>query len=115
MYSRILVPVDGSAASMLGLSQAVGLAKDQKAHLRILNVVDDVFIAPMMMEPAGAASFSYVVGSARADGKKVLQDAAACARKAGLRPETVQLESRGRAVSDVILGDLKRSKSDLLV
>lgn len=42
MYRRILVPVEGSAASMMGLRHAIGLAKDQHARLRVLNVVDDL-------------------------------------------------------------------------
>jgi nucleotide-binding universal stress UspA family protein len=46
MYKRILVPVDGSAASLRGLKEAVGLAKGTGARLRILHVVDGLaFIA----------------------------------------------------------------------
>jgi hypothetical protein len=41
LYRRILVPVDGSSTSTLGLRHAIGLAKDQGARLRVLNVVDD--------------------------------------------------------------------------
>ena len=115
MYKRILVPVDGSDTSMLGLTHAIGLAKEQKAQLRILNVVDDLIIAPVMMEPTGAADLSFLVDSLRAEGRKVLDEAAAVARKGGTRAETVQAENRGRIVSDVILADAKRSKCDLIV
>ena len=52
MYRRILVPVDGSATSKLGLRHALGLAKDQRARVRVLNVVDDMALAPMMDEYA---------------------------------------------------------------
>ena len=114
MYRRILVPVDGSDASMLGLAHAAGLAKGQKAQLRILNVVDDLIMAPMMMEPTGAADLSFA-DTLRAEGKKVLDEAASIAKKAGARVETAQVESRGRVVSDVILRDAKRSKCDLIV
>jgi nucleotide-binding universal stress UspA family protein len=54
MYRRILVPVDGSAAPLLGLKQAIGLARDQGAQLRAINAVDEVVIAPVMMEPSQA-------------------------------------------------------------
>lgn len=48
MYRRILVPVDGSATSKAGLRHALGLAKDQNARVRVLNVVDEMAIAPMV-------------------------------------------------------------------
>lgn len=115
MYRRILVPVDGSDASMRGLTHAVGLATDQKAQLRILHVVDDLMMAPAMMEPTGAADLAYILDSLRAEGKQVLQEAAAVAKKGGARVETAQVESRGRTVSDVILADAKRSKCDVIV
>jgi nucleotide-binding universal stress UspA family protein len=41
MYKRILVPVDGSPASALGLREAVRFAKDQRARLRIIHIVDE--------------------------------------------------------------------------
>ena len=43
MYNRVLVPVDGSDTSLLGLQHAIQLAKDQKATLRLLHVVHDFF------------------------------------------------------------------------
>ena len=115
MYRRILVPVEGSAASMMGLRHAIGLAKDQHARLRVLNVVDDLIIAPMMMDPGGAADLSYVLDSLRADGRKVLDKAAALAEKSGVKTETAQTESRGQLVSEVILADARRSRADVIV
>ncbi|MGZ5229582.1 MAG: universal stress protein, partial [Burkholderiales bacterium] len=44
MYKRILVPVDGSTTSTLGLNEAIGLAAEQGAQLRILNVVDELIL-----------------------------------------------------------------------
>lgn len=115
MYRRILVPVDGSDASMVGLAHAIGLARDQKARLRIINVVDDLVIAPLMMEPSSGADLSVILDSVRSEGKKVLEEAAALAAKEGVRAETAQLESRGRPVSNVILSEVKRSKADVIV
>ena len=115
MYRRILVPVDGSEASLVGLRHAIGLAKDQGARLRVLNVVDDLIMAPMMMEPSGAADLTYVLESLRGEGQKVLKKAAAVAEKSAVNAEAVQVESRGRPVSDVILADARRSRSDVIV
>ena len=45
MYERILVPVDGSPTSNLGLAEALKLAKLTGARLRLLHVVDLFAIA----------------------------------------------------------------------
>lgn len=39
-YKRILVPVDGSPTSGLGLREAIDFAKAQKARLHLVHVVD---------------------------------------------------------------------------
>jgi len=100
---------------MIGLRHAIGLAKDQRARLRVLNVVDDLIMAPMMVEPSGAADFTYLLESLKKEGQKVLEDAAAIAGKNGVKAETVQVESRGRPVSDVILAEARRSHADVIV
>jgi nucleotide-binding universal stress UspA family protein len=40
MYARILVPVDGSPTSMLGLAEAIKLAKLTGAQLKLMHAVD---------------------------------------------------------------------------
>ena len=115
MYRRILVPVDGSPASMIGLKHAIGLAKDQRARLRVLNVVDDLIIMSVIMEPTSAADYTYVVDSLRVEGRKALDKAAALAGKSGVKVETAQAESGGRPVSEVILADARRSRADVIV
>ena len=114
MYRRILVPVDGSAASLLGLKQAIGLAKDQRAQLRVLNVVDELIIAPMMMEPV-PFDVTRMLAPLRAEGRKVLERAAAVAAESGVKVQTAQVDSRARAVSDAILADAQRSDADVIV
>ena len=44
MYQRILAAVDDSPTSDLALREAIGLAKDQHAQLRIVYVVDKIAI-----------------------------------------------------------------------
>jgi nucleotide-binding universal stress UspA family protein len=41
MFKNILVPLDGSHTSGLGLDEAIKLAKDHEATLYLLHVVDD--------------------------------------------------------------------------
>ena len=114
MYRRILVPVDGSAASLLGLKQAIGLAKDQRARLRVLNVVDELVIAPMMMDTAPFDMDELLV-PIRAEGRKVLERAAAVAAKSGVKAQTEQVSSRAGPVSAAILADARRAGVDVIV
>ncbi len=39
MYSKILVPVDGSEHSALGLEEAVKLARALGAHIHLIHVI----------------------------------------------------------------------------
>ena len=114
MYRRILVPVDGSAASLSGLKQAIALGRDQRASVRIVHIVDELGMASMMVEPSGAL-FEDLLESMRAEGKKVLQKALATAKSAGVDAEAVQIASGGRAVSDAILKEARRGRADVIV
>jgi nucleotide-binding universal stress UspA family protein len=48
-------------------------------------------------------------------GKKALDEGAALAEKAGVNAGTAMVEARGRSVSDVILGDAKTFRADVIV
>jgi nucleotide-binding universal stress UspA family protein len=113
MYRRILVPVDGSATSKVGLRHALGLAKDQKARLRVLHVLDDMALVPMM--DGYPIDMTVLVESMKASGRKALDEATAAARKAGITPDAALVEARGRAVSDAILEDARKFRADLIV
>ncbi|MGZ5093992.1 MAG: universal stress protein [Burkholderiales bacterium] len=114
MYKRILVPVDGSTTSTLGLNEAIGLAAEQGAQLRILNVVDELILVPTV-DTFPMAGIDEMIESLRAFGCKALDHAAMVATKKGVKAECVQLESRARPVSDVILSDAVKSRADLIV
>ena len=115
MFRRILVPVDGSAPSLLGLDHAIALAKQQRASLRVLNVIDDLVLAPIMMEPSAAGYMADAVDAMREEGSKVLKQAAARAQRGGVKAQTVLLESHGGPVSDAILADARRARADVIV
>jgi nucleotide-binding universal stress UspA family protein len=42
MYRQLLVPVDGSEPSMLGLAEAIKIAKSDGANLHLVHVVDEL-------------------------------------------------------------------------
>lgn len=115
MYRRIVVPIDGSAASSTGLTHALGLAKEQQARVRVLHVVDDRVLLPVMGPYGAPPNLGDVLDTMREEGKAALEGAAALAARKGVKADTALVEGRGRAVSDVILEEVKRSRADLIV
>ena len=85
-YKRILAPVDGSHTSTLGLEEAVQLAKDQRAKLRIVHVVDESVLTLNLetIDLLGNLSDGFV-----ASGKKTLKNARALAGRHGVKAEGV--------------------------
>jgi nucleotide-binding universal stress UspA family protein len=115
MYRNILVPIDGSKASVVGLKHAIELAKDQSARIRFLHVVDEAVVATAMADAAGAMVVPDIIDSLKQQGRKVPNNAQATAAAAGAKAESVQMSSRGQPVSDVILREAKRAKADQIV
>ena len=114
MYRRILVPTDGSSTSKRGLTHAIGLAKDQGAQVRLLNVVDDVIMMPAV-EAYPVADMTFLLESLRKSGDKALAEGAELARRGGVSADRALVESRGRNVSDAILAVARKWRADLIV
>jgi nucleotide-binding universal stress UspA family protein len=113
MYRRILVPVDGSATATLGLKHAIEMAKEQGARIRLLNVVDQRFLVPVMDDfPADPTP---VIESLRGIGRQALADAEKAAQAAGVPFESEMIEGRERHVSEVILNEASDWEADLIV
>lgn len=71
MYKRILVPVDGSDTSALGLSESIRLCADQKAELRLMHVVNEL-IASRGLD--GAANYpGNIIELSRGAGENILK------------------------------------------
>lgn len=112
MYQRILVPVDGSHTSTLGLQEAIRMAIDQRARLRIIHVVDELLIAQNF---EGYINAGELIDSLEESGKQALQKAAALARKHDLKVEASMFETVGGRVADVIIREAGKWKADLIV
>ena len=112
MYQRILVPVDGSHTATLGLQEAVRLAADQRAKLRLIHVVDELLIAQNF---DGYLNTGELLDSLEAWGKKVLQNAVALTRRHGVKAEATLFATTGGRVADVIVREAKKWKADLIV
>jgi nucleotide-binding universal stress UspA family protein len=113
MFKRILVPVDGSHTSGLGLDKAIRLAKDQRATLCLLHVVDERAVAQNL--EGSAAAIDQLFESLRSAGQEILAKAEAKARKQRVRVKAVLVENIIRSVADVIVGQAKRWRADLIV
>jgi len=113
MFKRILVPIDGSATSNLGLQQAIQLAKDQKATLLLLHVVDE---SPLIHSAMASGSiFTDLMNSLTENGIKILLKAEGLARQQRVKTQTTLVEHSLGPVADAILKHTKKLRADLIV
>ena len=116
MYPRILVAIDGSDTSNLALEQAVQLAKDQRARLRIVHVVESARYAVSMADgyPFDPTPLWEAL---RGDGRQALLTAESKARGAGVEAETVMLEGNdpSQRVASMVVKDAQQWDADLIV
>ena len=110
MYKRILVPVDGSDTSTLGLREAIGLAKDQNARVRLLHVVDESVLALTPEVGMVDISDSLIVA-----GRQTLERAHALAQRQGVKADTAMPENVIGRVADSILDEARNWRADLIV
>ena len=112
MYKRILVAVDGSDTSDLALREAIKLAKDQKAVLRLVHVVD-VTVAYMVVE----YSITGLDKAFREAGEKILATRATTVREAGVDSDSklIVIEKIGQHIYDMIENEAKKWPADLIV
>jgi nucleotide-binding universal stress UspA family protein len=112
MYAKILVPVDGSETSRLGLQHAILLAKDQKAALRLLHVVHDYLIAEGRH---GLVKSGELLKELREHGQAILNDAATSARAQGVEADTATVETPMGPVGAAIAEYAQQWPADLIV
>jgi len=112
MYQRILVPVDGSHTSTEGLREAIRIATNQRARLRLISVVDEYAVTQNF---DGFLYTDDLIGTLRDSGKKAIKNALALVHKHDVRADASLYETMGGRVSDVILREAKKWKADLIV
>lgn len=112
MFKYILVAVDDSKTSALALQEAIQLAQEQNAKLRIAHVVDET-----TLNWPESGDVDEVQETFRKTGRKILESAAQAARQAGMSAETkmVEIETFGHRVSDMIAGEAQSCSADLIV
>jgi nucleotide-binding universal stress UspA family protein len=113
MYSRILVPVDGSEVSDAGAADALELAAKLGATVRFFNVIDLTFLAR-----AGEGVSTYAAqlsDAARSDAATLLERALERASAAGVQAESGSTEIMTGRPGDAIALEAARFKAELIV
>lgn len=112
MYKRILVPVDGSDTAVRGLAEAIELAKEQGATLRVIHVANETMAIATY---EGVIYTADLVDSLREAGKKLLTRLADQVASAGVKVESALLEAHGGSAGTCIVEDANTWKADLIV
>ena len=114
MFKNILVPIDGSRTSGLGLDEAIKLAKDQDATLYLLHIIDEHVIFQTGVTGESMYSEGLIEGL-REYGKQIIAEAEAKVRKENIQAKSILLETLGSQISDLILNQVRELKADLIV
>lgn len=110
MFRKILVPIDSSETAMRGLDEAIQLAKDQSAQIRIVHVVDEfVMVSPYAVVPAN------IIEDLCAGGRSILANAQNVAEKAGITADTQLIEAFGSRAGVHIVAAATEWGADLIV
>src|SRR6185369_9979429 len=108
-FNRILVPVDGSATSDKALAAAAELARENDAQVRIIHSVDE------LQYMTGFEPSMQVGAIIRANGQKVLTDAAGVAKAADVEAECELVDHPGERLGDTIAHAAQAWKADVIV
>jgi nucleotide-binding universal stress UspA family protein len=114
LYQRILAPVDGSAAAQHGLRQALALARDQGAALKLISVVDEA-VGDYMGGELAWIDPKTLRDNLVAGAKQVLEAAARQAREAGIDVQSELIETPEGRIGHAILQAARAWQADLLV
>ena len=112
MYKRILVPIDGSDTAARGLAEAIALARELKATVRLLNLTSDFVL---MVEMSSAIDSEKFREGLNQFGQRLLAQASEQAKAQGVTAETSLHDTRGSRVADAIVEEARQSRCDLIV
>lgn len=111
MYGKILVPLDGSAASLRSLREAIKLAKQQGGRIRVLYVVTD-----LVTDYSAASSYTgALLDALRRAGQDILHSAESDIRAEGVDAELRLIEAIGRTAAISIVEQARQWPADLIV
>jgi len=109
MYRRILVPVDGSETSNRAVVAALQLARENGGRIRLVHALDEL---------AYLSGYEYsadLLKAARDEGARLMDDALAMARSAGVPADTRLVETAGRRLGELVAEEARSWEADLVV
>lgn len=113
MYKRILVAVDGSSTSNRALGAAIGLAQAFGARLRLVHVVEEMAFLSGYDQFGGYSG--DLIRVMRETGAKVLNDAMAEAKAAGVEADNMLYDKFGEHLGETVAKCAKLWNADLIV
>jgi len=113
MYTRILVPVDGSTTSSQGLAEAIKLAQLTGARLKLLHVTDLLSFATS--PEAGMGATPQLLDLLREGGQAVLDEGKAAASRSGVAAEMLLVDNFAGRLSDLVVDEAVQWGADLIV
>lgn len=113
MYSRLLVPLDGSPTSHLALDHASVLARLSGATIVLIHVIEELKRASGFESPK--AYIEQVRPGFLASGQALLDQAANQLRKDGIAAETILRVAKGERVSEIVAQQAVELNCDLVV
>ena len=113
MFKRILVAVDGSSTAERALQEAIKLAGEFQAQLRIVHVVDIVSLNVRLESPNPIEIWDVMIKG----GQEILREAGVVANEAGVTVETglIEIGTLGRRIPEMIAADADAWPADLIV
>lgn len=113
MYKRILVPVDGSETSNKALVAALQLAGVVAGRVRLIYVVEELNYLGGYGEFGGYSE--DLITAIHEAGTKILDDALAIAKSAGVEADTLLRDNLGGRLAEVVADAAKEWNADLIV
>ncbi|WP_410498031.1 universal stress protein [Chitinibacter sp. S2-10] len=112
MYTRILVPVDHSDTSAAALAEAIRLANEQHAIVRLVHVID---LAQFAWSANEFLDVPQLQSSLRESGEKLLTERVQQVQEGGISVESELLEIWGGQIARTLVDDAVKWKAHLLV
>jgi nucleotide-binding universal stress UspA family protein len=113
VYDRILVPVDGSPTSNVGLQEAIRLAQLTRGRLRLLHIIDVLSLA--IAAEGYVLSSGELMESLRKNGEALVANAARTVEASGVPVETSLVDNLSGRVADLVAEDVAGWKADIVV
>ncbi|HEY8507605.1 MAG TPA: universal stress protein [Steroidobacteraceae bacterium] len=111
MYKRILVAVDGSAASRRGLDEAIRLAGHLKSRMLLVHVIEPW----VMLTDTTPSTLHQLAEATRSGGARLLEECEDKVAKAGIEVESELVETVGTPAGECIAKKAAEAGADLIV